>query len=101
MYFLPSLVNILSLCVGPATRCLQLWNLAVVAVLFGELLDSPAANLELSSDQSGIHFVIGSSLRDLGVIVLFKLHLMARRGDNTDKIFGGHYMLLLSPTLNK
>jgi hypothetical protein len=60
--------------IGVATRGLQLWNLAAVAVLFGELLDSAAADLELVSDQPGIEVVINNPLTDPGNIVLVKLH---------------------------
>jgi len=62
------------LCVGLATRGVELWNLAVVAVLFGELLDSSAADLELLSDQGSIHVMINNTLTDLGDIILVKLH---------------------------
>jgi hypothetical protein len=62
------------LCIGPASGCFQLGNLAVIAVLFGELLDPPLSDLELFSDQGGIHVVIDNSLTDAGDIVLTKFH---------------------------
>jgi len=62
------------LCIGVATRGLQLWNRAAVAALFGELLDSTTADLELVSDQPGIEVVINNPLTDPGDIVLVKLH---------------------------
>jgi hypothetical protein len=62
------------LCVGLATRGFRLWNLAVFAVLFGELLDPSSADLELLSDQGSIHIVINNTLTDPGDIVLVKLH---------------------------
>lgn len=66
------------LCVGLATRGFQLWNLAVVAVLSGELLDPSTADLELLSDQGGIHAVINNTLTDPGDIILVKLHFTWR-----------------------
>jgi hypothetical protein len=62
------------LCIGPASRCFQLGNLAVIAVFFGELLDPPPSDLELFSDQGGIHVVINNPLTDTGDIVLVKFH---------------------------
>jgi hypothetical protein len=64
----------LDLCIGPASRCFQLGNRAVIAVLFGELLDPPPSDFELFSDQGGIHVVINNSLTDSGDIVLVKFH---------------------------
>jgi len=69
-------VRILS--VGLATGGFQLWNLAIVAVLFGELLDSSAADLEVLSDQGSIHVVINNALTDLDNIVPVKLHFTGR-----------------------
>ena len=65
-------------CIGGATRGLQLWNLAAVAVLFGELLDSAAADLELVSDQPGVDVVIDNPLTDPGDIVPVKFHFTWR-----------------------
>jgi len=38
-----------------ASRCLQLWNLAAIAVFLDELLDASPTDLELLGDQPGIH----------------------------------------------
>jgi len=62
------------LCVGLANRGFQLWDLAVVVLLFGELLNPSSIDLELLSDQSGIHIVINNTLTDPGDIILVKLH---------------------------
>jgi hypothetical protein len=62
------------LCVGLSTRCLQLWHLARISILLGELLDSSLADLELLGNQNSVHVVINNTLTNLGDIVLVKLH---------------------------
>ena len=59
-------------------RGLQLWNLAAVAVLFGELLNSAAADLELVSDQPGVEVMIDNPLTYPGDIVPVKFHFTWR-----------------------
>jgi len=59
---------------GTAIRSLQLWNVTAIAVLFGELLDSTAVDLELVSDLPGIGVVVNNPLTDPGNITLVKLH---------------------------
>jgi hypothetical protein len=56
------------------SRRLQLWNLAAVAALFDELLDSPLTDLKLLGDQPGVHVVINSHLTYPGDILLVRLH---------------------------
>jgi hypothetical protein len=63
------------LCIRPASRCFQLGYLAVLAVLFGELLDPLPADLELLSEQPSIHTVVNNSLTDSGSVILSKFHL--------------------------
>ena len=56
------------------SRCLQLWNLAAIAVLFDELLDPSPTDLELLGDQPGVHVMINNPLTYPGDILLVKLH---------------------------
>ena len=44
-----------------STRNFQLWNLAIVAVLFCELLDPPSANLEPLDNHAGVHIVFNNT----------------------------------------
>ena len=63
------------LCVGSASRCLQLWDRPALTVRFGELLDPPPTDLELHSNQPSIHAVVNNSLTDSGSVILSKFHL--------------------------
>jgi len=56
------------------SRCLQLWNLAAIAVLFDELLDPSPTDLELLGDQPGVHVMINNPLTYPGDILPVKLH---------------------------
>jgi hypothetical protein len=57
-----------------ASRCLQPWNLAAIAVLFDDLLDSPLTDFELVGDQRSVHVMINNPLTYPGDILLVKLH---------------------------
>jgi hypothetical protein len=60
-------------CIGFASRGVQLWNLAVFTVLFGELLDPSPADLELLGNKASVHVMINNTLTDPGDILLIKL----------------------------
>ena len=87
-------------CTGFASRGVQLWNLAVLTVLFGELLDASPADLELLGNKAGVHVMINNTLTDPGDILLIKLHftwwivgeiLPTKSLAYTTEIFGVYY----------
>jgi hypothetical protein len=57
-----------------AFRRFQLWNVATVAVVLNELLDSTLTNLELFGDQPSIHAMINNLLIYPCNILLVELH---------------------------